>query len=190
MNLRGNKWFKCDLHIHTSESECFVDDERSAEEWVQACLDKDLDVVAVTDHNSGNNIDSIKKAAEDTNLTVFPGVEITCDSSKVHVLILFDKDKTSQDVNDFLNYCGIESKNFAKTNAHAYQENLMEIVYKANERGAIIIPAHIDEYNSIASISHRAMEEFLESPYINAVQVVNKEFYDKEMNPSNEYDFE
>jgi predicted metal-dependent phosphoesterase TrpH len=95
------------------ESKCFPDKEETAKEWVQSCLDKGLEVVAVTDHNSGNYIDQIIEAAKDTDLTDFPGVEITCDTSKVHLLILFDKDKRSSDINEFLHYCGIQGNKFA-----------------------------------------------------------------------------
>jgi hypothetical protein len=54
MDFRGNQWYKCDLHLHTPESKCFVDRSVTAKEWVQACLDEHLEVVAVTDHNSGH----------------------------------------------------------------------------------------------------------------------------------------
>jgi hypothetical protein len=179
MDFRGNRWYKCDLHLHTPESKCFPDKQVSAEEWVQACLDKGLEVVAVTDHNSGNYIDEIIEAAKDTKLTVFPGVEITCDTSKVHLLILFDKDKRSGDINGFLNYCGITEDKFAEQNATA-EENIYKVAEKANSRGAIVIPAHIDEYSGISVTSHQTMQTFLDIPYINGVQVVNEELYNQE----------
>ncbi|WP_391115875.1 TrlF family AAA-like ATPase [Psychrobacillus sp. L3] len=179
MDFRGNRWYKCDLHLHTPESKCFPDKQVSAEDWIQACLHKGLEVVAVTDHNSGNNIDEIIEAAKGTNLTVFPGVEITCDTSKVHLLILFDKDKRSTDINGFLNYCGITEDKFAEQNANA-EENIFRVAEKANSRGALVIPAHIDEYNGISVTSYQTMQTFLDLPYINGVQVVNEELYNQE----------
>ncbi|WP_318617635.1 TrlF family AAA-like ATPase [Sporosarcina sp. YIM B06819] len=179
MNFRGNRWYKCDLHLHTPESKCFPDKRVSAEDWVQACLDKGLEVVAVTDHNSGNYIDEIIEAAKGTKLTVFPGVEITCDTSKVHLLILFDKDKRSRDINGFLNYCGITEDKFAEQDATA-EGNIYEVAEKANSRGAIVIPAHIDEYSGISVTSYQTMQTFLNLPFINGVQVVNEELYNQE----------
>ncbi|MEF2095144.1 PHP domain-containing protein [Bacillus sp. CFBP9009] len=181
MDFRGNRWYKCDLHLHTTESKCFTNKEVTAEEWVQACLDKELEVVAVTDHNSGNNIDKIIEAAEDTALTVFPGVEITCDTSKVHLLILFDKDKRSRDINEFLHYCGIQDHKFAEQDATTDEtETLFTVADKANRRGALVIPAHIDEYSGISETSYQTMQTFLDKSYINGVQVVNEELYKQE----------
>ncbi|WP_121663476.1 PHP domain-containing protein [Metabacillus litoralis] len=178
MNFRGNKWYKCDLHLHTPESKCFPDKEVTPEQWVQSCIEKGLDVVAVTDHNSGNYIDRVIEAANGTNLTVFPGVEITCDTSKVHLLILFDKDKRSSDINQFLHYCGIQDNMFAEQTATTeINENIFTVADKANSRGAIVIPAHIDEYNGISVTSYQTMQQFLDISYINGVQVVNKELY-------------
>lgn len=106
IQYRGSQWFKCDLHLHTPASQCFIDKMVTAEQWVQASINAGLQCVAVTDHNSAGLIDEIKVATMDTGLVVFPGVEITCDTSKIHLLVLFDLDKTKQDVEDFLLVCG------------------------------------------------------------------------------------
>lgn len=57
----GNKWFKCDLHLHSTASECFRDKSVTAEQWVAECKEKGLDCVALTDHNTGANIDEYKR---------------------------------------------------------------------------------------------------------------------------------
>lgn len=172
----GTRWYKCDLHLHTPESKCFKDrDTVTAEQWVQEALDKRLDCVAVTDHNSGNWVDQIKEAAKDTALTVFPGVEITCSDAKVHLLILFDTDKTSQDVYDFLIKADLESKDFADQLAHTDMK-LRDVATLANERGAIVIPAHIDEFNGLSVAGNEIIKKFLELDFIHAVQVVHEQF--------------
>ena len=181
MDFRGNRWYKCDLHIHTPESKCFPDKEVTAKQWVQTCLDKGLEVVAVTDHNSGNFIDQIIEAAQGTDLTVFPGVEITCDSSKVHLLVLFDKDKRSSDINGFLNYCGIQNHKFAEQDATTdVNDTIFVVAEKAHKWGALVIPAHIDEYNGLSVTSYQTMQTFLNTPYINGVQVVNEVLYNQQ----------
>lgn len=78
------------------------------------CLEQKLDCVAVTDHNTGEWIDKIKSVSEQKGLIVFPGVEITCDTAKVHLLILFDRDKNTTYVEDFLIECGITRPEFAR----------------------------------------------------------------------------
>ena len=89
-NYPGTRWYKCDLHLHTMASECFEDKTVTPEQWIARAVEQGLDCIAVTDHNTGAGIDAVIEAAKDQPITVFPGVEITCDSSKVHLLVIFD----------------------------------------------------------------------------------------------------
>ena len=139
--FKGTRWFKCDLHLHTPASKCFQDRNVTPQQWVERAIDQGLNCVAVTDHNTGDMIDEIKLAAQGTGLIVFPGVEITCDTSKIHLLILFDVVKTTNDINDFLIRCGIDRSMFADQLAST-TKNIFEIAQLAHEHGAIVIPAH------------------------------------------------
>jgi ABC-type cobalamin/Fe3+-siderophores transport system ATPase subunit len=177
INYRGTKWYKCDLHLHTPESKCFRDRSITARQWVDRAIEQGLNCVAVSDHNSGNWIDLIKTAAVGTTLTVFPGVEITCDTSKVHLLVLFNVIATSQEVNDFIMLCGINRSDFAEQTASTIK-TIFEIAGLANNCGAIVIPAHVDEYNGLESISAANINQFYDLSYVNAVQVVHKDFLD------------
>jgi len=177
MNIpfKGTRWFKCDLHLHTPASKCFEDKTVTPEQWVDKAIEKGLQCVAVTDHNTGEWVDKIKLAAQDKNLIIFPGVEITCDTSKVHLLILFDTSKTTNDVNDFIIRCGIDRANLADQSAST-TENIFQIAQRAHEHGAMVIPAHIDEFNGLSPISFNNLDKFFELPFINAIQIVHKEF--------------
>lgn len=181
INFKGTRWFKCDLHLHTIESICFRDHNVTPEQWVQRAIDQGLNCVAVTDHNSGNSIDVIKNAAANTNLIVFPGVEITCDTSKIHLLIIFDVSKTSADVNDFLIRCGIIRSDFANQEAFT-SESIFKVAEIAHQDGALIIPAHIDEYNGLGDVSVANLTKFYELDYINAVQIVHEDFLNPSLN--------
>lgn len=175
ITYKGTRWYKCDLHLHTIASQCFQDRQVTADQWVKRAIEQGLDCVAVTDHNTGISIDAIKQAAEGTGLTVFPGVEITCDPSKVHLLIIFDVSKTSADIRDFLVRADIRADDFGKQEA-ATTQSIFEIAELAKIDGAIVIPAHIDEYNGLGSISVGNLKKFYSDYDINAVQVVHKEF--------------
>lgn len=96
----GLQYKRMDLHVHTTGSEDFQDRGVTADQIVRAAIDAGLDAIAVTDHNNGAMIDAVKAAAEGTNLTVFPGVEITI--QQVHLIALLDVDKTSAHVSDLL----------------------------------------------------------------------------------------
>jgi hypothetical protein len=62
---------------------------------VRKSIDEGLDIIAVCDHNASENVRYVIKAAEGTNLVVFPGMEVTS-SEEVHVLALFESQEALQ----------------------------------------------------------------------------------------------
>ena len=40
IEFKGSKWYKCDLHLQTTASECFADREVTPEQWVVEQLSK------------------------------------------------------------------------------------------------------------------------------------------------------
>jgi PHP family Zn ribbon phosphoesterase len=179
MQYKGNRWFKCDFHLHTTASKCFQDDTVTAEQWVKKAIDAGLDCVAVTDHNTGAGITAIQEAAKDTNLIVFPGVEITCDTSKIHLLVLFDVNKSSQDIEDFLIKCDIARDKFGEQDAYT-NKSIFEVIDIAEN--SLVIPAHIDEYNGLEKVSYDNLKTLYVNNNVNAVHVVHKEFLDSQTN--------
>lgn len=181
--FRGLRWYKCDLHLHTTVSECFRDKTITAEQWVQKCLDEGLHCVAVTDHNTGDGIDEIKTAAEG-KIVVFPGVEVTCGDSKQHIIIIFDPSKNSSYVNEFLTYIGIFEEDRAKESTST-NLNIFEVAEKANERGGLAIAAHIDQFAGLSPLSHENKEAVCLDKNIFGVQVVHDFLYQSSL-PSEE----
>ncbi|RJQ22196.1 MAG: PHP domain-containing protein [Nitrospiraceae bacterium] len=82
------KRFKADLHIHTCLSPC-ADLGMTPSAIVKKAAEMGIDIIAITDHNSAENATAAKKAAEDKNMTVLAGLEITT-VEEAHVLALFD----------------------------------------------------------------------------------------------------
>jgi PHP family Zn ribbon phosphoesterase len=80
--------FKADLHIHTCLSPCATL-EMSARAIVERAITQGIDVIAITDHNSAENVTAVIRAARGTALTVLPGMEATS-REEVHLLALFD----------------------------------------------------------------------------------------------------
>mgnify|MGYP002395190962 CR=1 FL=1 len=56
---------------------------------VQTALDHNLNLIAITDHNASQNAAAVIKAAEGTDLTVLPGMELQTEE-EVHAVCLFD----------------------------------------------------------------------------------------------------
>lgn len=78
-----------DLHIHSCLSPCSEEDMTPANIVAMAAL-KELDVIAVTDHNSCRNCPAVLKWAKENNIIAIPGMELTT-MEEVHVLCLFAK---------------------------------------------------------------------------------------------------
>ncbi len=90
-----------DLHIHSSLSPCADDDMSPANICGMAHL-KGLDLIAITDHNAGDNLPYVKEAADYYGLLFLPGIEVTT-KEEVHLLGYF------LNVND-----GVEAGQFFK----------------------------------------------------------------------------
>lgn len=78
-----------DLHIHTALSSCAQED-MTPNNILNMAMLAELDVIAVTDHNSCGNAEAVMRAAEGTELLVIPGMEVQT-REEVHVLTLFER---------------------------------------------------------------------------------------------------
>ncbi len=77
-----------DLHVHTCLSPCATLD-MTPQQIVAQALKMKLAMIAITDHNSAENVSAVIKAAADTELVVIPGMEITT-AEEAHILGLFE----------------------------------------------------------------------------------------------------
>ncbi len=84
--------FEADLHIHTCLSPC-GESEMTPQLIVKEARDKGLDMIGICDHNSSDNVLSVKKVAEMQGLKVLGGMEIST-REEVHILALFDNDES------------------------------------------------------------------------------------------------
>ena len=75
---------RVDLHIHSTAS----DGQFSPSELVAMALERNLLVIAITDHDTTEGIDEALDAARGTELEVIPGVEISCDVPREEVHLL------------------------------------------------------------------------------------------------------
>ncbi|MGI6538620.1 MAG: PHP domain-containing protein [Caldicoprobacterales bacterium] len=75
-----------DLHIHSALSPC-SDDDMTPNNIVNMAVLNGLDAIAITDHNSCDNVESVMKAAEG-RIIVIPGMELQT-IEEVHMLSYF-----------------------------------------------------------------------------------------------------
>ncbi len=180
-NLSGAQWWKFDFHTHTPASDdfmtgCSEDDKEkiTPKFWLQKFIDEGIDCVAITDHNSGAWIDTLK-ATNDTlekKIHLFPGVEISTPS--VHILAIFDVEKTTSDIDSLLGavrYQGTKGNSDGVT-----RKSVSEVVDIIIEHGGIAIPAHADKDKGLFELKGTALEPLLDNKKINAMELCDKNY--------------
>ena len=143
MKSQGLCFVKCDLHVHTPASHDYKNKKASAKDIVDSAINKGLAAIAITDHNTGGFIDEIKKVAEKTSLTVFPGVEISCvgGDNGIHIIALFDPKKDERTVNALLTEIKIMPDDYGKRDAFS-TKSVHEVVDIIAELGGLPVLAH------------------------------------------------
>lgn len=155
--------YKADLHIHTVLSPC-GDVEMSPFNIVTTALDRQLDMIAVTDHNSTRQCRSVLQMAKGKSLEVLLGVEVTS-KEEVHCLAYFETlaymDEFQQYLDKYLpnikndvdrfGYQVVVDENEAiiyeeeKLLITGIEQSVEQIADKVHELNGIFIPAHIDK---------------------------------------------
>lgn len=152
-----------DLHMHSCLSPC-GDNDMTPNNIVNMAAIKNLDIIAVSDHNSVKNCRAAIKACanNDLPLLVIPAVEITT-SEDIHVVVYF----RDIDAAEFFDMEVIEKKRFAiKNKPEIFGEQIImnEFDEKVSEEANLLINAidiSIDEiyktaenYNGVAVPAH------------------------------------
>ena len=85
----GWKQVTYDLHIHSCLSPC-GDEDMTPANIVGMAVVKELDVIALTDHNTCKNCPAFLKVAKEYGIIAIPGMELTT-REEVHVVCLFEE---------------------------------------------------------------------------------------------------
>lgn len=75
------------MHIHSCLSPCGELD-MTPRRIIAKALERGMDIIAVSDHNSAGNLMTAVRSAQGKGITLIPGIEITS-SEEAHVLALF-----------------------------------------------------------------------------------------------------
>ena len=176
----GAKWWRFDFHTHTPASTDFKSEETSLS-WLQKFIDKGIDCVAVTDHNSGawvGELQAALKKLEDQAgkkpLWLFPGVEISVNGG-IHVLAIFDTDKTGTDIDSLLGAVGYTA---TKGNSDGVtSKSAVEVIDIIHQHGGLAIPAHVDKDRGLfKECGGTTLQAIFESPYLQAMELCDPEY--------------
>lgn len=159
------KKYKADLHIHTCLSPC-AELKMTPKNIINKVLENKIDIIAICDHNSAKNVSALIKAAENQDILVIPGIEITT-TEEVHVLALFEKIQYALEMETILykNLTGLNDPSLfgmqviANENdeVEGFEEKLLIGSVSLNLNETIDI---IHKLNGIAIASHIDRESF------------------------------
>lgn len=156
------KPFTADLHVHTLLSPC-AEIEMTPRNIIRHARQYGIDIIAVTDHNAGDNAQAMFDAARKTDIHILPGMEVET-KEEIHVLILFDELKDAAVWQKYVQAHLPDVKNndskFGAQFIVDHEDNLIsikeqmllmptdvsleEMTAAAEEYGGLIIASHID----------------------------------------------
>lgn len=165
----GAKFYKADLHIHTPASQDISENAFTPEDLVAAAVAKEIDILAITDHNSAGWIDLVRTAAAGNPVTIIPGVEIT--TPQGHVLALFEKDYETSKISDFLIQIGISRDLFGKEEAIS-SAHFETVIQRVAENGGIAIAAHANNNKGLLKLGKGQYNlKLVPSPLLGALEL-------------------
>lgn len=94
-------YFKGDFHSHSTES----DGKLSPKDLIALAKSKDIDILAITDHDTTKGIEKAISAGDEIGLKVIPGMELSTryNNESIHVLAYFkDNSYKNKSFQDFL----------------------------------------------------------------------------------------
>jgi PHP family Zn ribbon phosphoesterase len=154
--------FAVDLHMHSVLSPC-SDRDMTPNNIVNMAVLKGLDFIAVTDHNSAENLEAVCRCAEGKGLVVVPGMEVET-SEEIHLLCLFPDRGRALQVQDavYASLPPIENREDIFGSQQVMDENDLaagkikqllltasgmntdEIFRLVGNAGGVAVPAHVD----------------------------------------------
>lgn len=180
------KRYYYDLHVHSCLSPCGDDDNTPNNIAGMAAL-SEIDIMALTDHNTADNCPAFFAAAERCGITAVAGMELTT-SEEIHVVCLFEHLEDAMRFSDEVkrhrtmipNRTDIFGRQLimnADDEIISEDEHLLTVATDisiedlpalVNEFGGICYPAHIDkDANGIIAILGTVPDQ----PYFRAVEL-------------------
>lgn len=170
-----------DLHVHTPASHDWKDGEIEPQQVIEQARAVGLDGIAVTDHQTGDWVDRMKQAAEGTDVVVFPGVEVNnlAGATGIHLVVLFDLDATSQDIDRFLAAIGVVTGVGDSRRSQAATD-IIQVLDKVYERNGIAVLAHCQSSKGVlAEMRGEVRTRVVQHPAVLAVEAPATEFHDQ-----------
>lgn len=198
------QWYKVDLHLHTMASHDYEQPEASYLEWMRRAAEQELDIVAITDHNTVSGIGAIREEIEwltrleqqnrltddesqrleewrqlSEKVLVLPGFEFTA-TFGFHILGIFPADTSVRHLEHTLLTLNVPADKLdegtTKTGATADVLTAYRVI---REAGGIAIAAHANGTHGVAMrdfpFGGQMKIAYTQDPNLDALEVTDLE---------------
>jgi len=142
--------YRADLHIHSILSPCTDLTEMSPRAIIERSVQVGLDMIAVCDHNSCENMPAFRELSRATNLVVLAGIEITS-QEEIHILGVFDKEESAFGVQEVI-YNHLPGENDEETFGYQVVVNGQDEIVTFNKK--LLIGATTLTVETIVELIH------------------------------------
>lgn len=152
--------FNYDLHIHSCLSPC-GDMDMTPNNIINMAKLLNLDIIALTDHNTCLNCEALISLSNKHDITVVPGMELTT-SEEIHVVCLFPALEDALRFNDYVKEHQFSIKNKEKIYGRQVIMNekdeetgeIENLLIIATDISVMDVKKLVDDYNGIAFPAH------------------------------------
>lgn len=138
------QWFQADMHIHTVLSPCGGLD-MSPVNIIRKAKEDQLDIIALTDHNSTKHCKSAQEIGNRYGITVIAGAEVNTEE-EIHALAFFENLDQAEKFQQFLDDKLMVVRNKPEVFGHQFVVDENEDIMEEEERLLVAsLKAGIDE---------------------------------------------
>lgn len=143
---RGAKFYRCAFQVNPAHyAQTFrgnghgMDERTYVQKLLDRCVELEVEVIAVTDHNHAGSIALFREEARSRGITVFPGFEVASNEG-VHVLCLYSPSATDAELQRYLGQLDITE---TEPSTSLSKKSFSDLLKCIRDQGGLTIAAHI-----------------------------------------------
>jgi len=198
------QWYKADLHLHTMASNDYEQPDATYLEWMRRVAEQELDIVAVTDHNTVAGIGAIREEIEwltrleekgrlkkdekeqlaewrelSEKVLLLPGFEFTA-TFGFHILGIFPPETPTRQLELLLLQLGVPSEKLDEGSTETGATTDVREAYRIiQEAGGLVIAAHANSTHGVAMrdfpFGGQTKIAYTQDPNLDALEVTDLE---------------
>lgn len=153
----GAHFYRCALQVNPSHyagsfrgQDHGIDPAEYVRTMIAKCVELDIRVVAVTDHNHVGEVDRFREEGEKQGVKVLPGFELASKEA-VHVVCIYPPDTPIERLTRYLGEFGIRDVN---PSTQLSDKAFSELLACVKEQGGIAIAAHVTQEKGLLHVLH------------------------------------